>query len=141
MRYPEWETINKDPEFLNWLHGVDDLTGYQRIAILKSHEKRFDGPKVANFFNTWKSLKGLNKEDQPKPPSKANPLEGQIVPGDGPTANQGTPPGPPPKRTVTPPEFQEASKKRVLGQISEKEFREIQIAFQNSLRGGSAAPT
>jgi len=142
---PDWETVNKDPGFLAWLQQPDEMTGgYPRISILKAHEARRNAKGVASFFTAWKTITGAElKGNEPKvsQTQKGNPLAGQVVP-EGAAPQHGAPQGNtnPAPRIVTPKEFSEASKLMAMGRMDPKEFRKIQIAFQQTLRGGPATP-
>lgn len=71
---PDWEALNADANFLNWLDGVDDLTGETRQALLGKAEQQRDPVRAAKFFNTYK------KASQSWAAQSAASLEQQIVP-------------------------------------------------------------
>jgi hypothetical protein len=71
---PDWEALNADANFLNWLDGVDDLTGETRQALLGKAENQRDPVRAAKFFNTYK------KASQTWAAQSAASLEQQIVP-------------------------------------------------------------
>lgn len=71
---PDWEALNADTNFLNWLDGVDDLTGETRQALLGKAEQQRDPVRAAKFFNTFK------KTSQSWAAQSAASLEQQIVP-------------------------------------------------------------
>jgi hypothetical protein len=71
---PDWEALNADANFLNWLDGVDDLTGETRQALLGKAENQRDPVRAAKFFNTYK------KASQTWAAQSASSLEQQIVP-------------------------------------------------------------
>lgn len=51
---PDWETINKDQKWLNWLAEPDPLTGVRRQDLLDDAYQARDSVRVATFFNSWK---------------------------------------------------------------------------------------
>jgi len=71
---PDWEALNADTNFLNWLDGVDDLTGETRQALLGRAEQSRDPVRAAKFFNTYKKM------SQTWAAKSAASLEQQIVP-------------------------------------------------------------
>lgn len=71
---PDWEALNADTNFLNWLDGVDDLTGETRQALLGRAEQARDPVRAAKFFNTYKKM------SQTWAAKSAASLEQQIIP-------------------------------------------------------------
>jgi len=71
---PDWEALNADTNFLNWLDEVDDLTGETRQALLGRAEQARDPVRAAKFFNTYKKM------SQTWAAKSAASLEQQIVP-------------------------------------------------------------
>lgn len=51
---PEWESINTNPDFLQWLNEVDPYSGFTRQHLLTTAHQQLSAGRVANFFNTWK---------------------------------------------------------------------------------------
>lgn len=59
---PNWQEINTDPEFLDWLKERDELSGYTRHELmLMAHEKR-DAYRVAQFFKRFLAETGRGGE-------------------------------------------------------------------------------
>ena len=52
---PDYEAINKDKEFLKWLKGADDFSGYPRGNLLRQAEANGDVARVADFFIDYKN--------------------------------------------------------------------------------------
>ena len=71
---PDWEALNADANFLNWLDGVDDLTGETRQSLLGKAENQRDPVRAAKFFNMYK------KTSQSWAAQSAASMEQQIVP-------------------------------------------------------------
>lgn len=74
---PDYEALNVDQGFLDWLNEVDLLSGNQRQEYLNQAFNSFDPVRTANLFNTYKELIGA-----PAPSRQANKnLERQVAPG------------------------------------------------------------
>lgn len=71
---PEWEQINADTRWLEWLGEVDMLLGAPRQKALDDAHQAMDVQRVAGLFNTWKA------QYAPKPKSAARDLERQVAP-------------------------------------------------------------
>ena len=81
---PDWQVINDDPSFHQWLLEVDPLTGASRQSYLEAAHSRFDVGRVAQFFSIWKaSAEPAPVAVAPKKPPVAAELEKQIAPGRG----------------------------------------------------------
>jgi len=75
---PDWETLNTDQGFLNWLQEVDPIYGLPRHAALTNAYEAGDVVRVATVFNTYKTLVGAPKQTNK---SKANQeLQRQVAP-------------------------------------------------------------
>jgi hypothetical protein len=79
---PEWQAINDDPDFHQWLLEVDPLTGASRQDYLESAQSQFDVNRVSKFFTTWKANAAPAKVEPPKKPASTE-LEKMIAPGRG----------------------------------------------------------
>lgn len=140
---PDWEQINKDPRWIEWLGEEDPLYGVSRQALLNDAQQKLDIKRVTAFFNTFK--RAFNAEtpkvegpssNPPGQPARKQQLEGQIVPevGRAPTeapvvAGQ--------QPTVTREQFNKAVKDYQTGRITEEEFAKISNGFQQSIAQGS----
>lgn len=56
----DWESLNSDAGFLNWLNEVDELTGVARLALLRDAFSKYDATRVAKFFVAYKKETGLD---------------------------------------------------------------------------------
>jgi hypothetical protein len=74
---PDYEDINVDQGFLDWLNEVDLLSGNQRQEYLNQAFNTFDPIRTATLFNTYKELVGAPTTS--KQPNKS--LERQVAPG------------------------------------------------------------
>ena len=79
---PNWEQLNTDDKFLNWLADTDPLTGALRQDIFDDAYGKLDAQRVAAFFNSF----GGAVSAAPTAP----PLQTQVVP-----QTSGTPVGTP----------------------------------------------
>lgn len=78
---PNWQAVNNNQEFHNWLLQVDPLTGITRQTYLESAQQELDARRVANFFRTWLELNGQAAVAQPNRKASASELEKQVAPG------------------------------------------------------------
>ena len=80
---PDWETVNSSQDFHTWLLDIDPMTGITRQTYLSEAQRERDVSRVANIFNTWKSLVGnIQTQQQGKTTARAtkNELERQVAP-------------------------------------------------------------
>lgn len=75
---PDWEQINADQRFLDWLGEEDPVYGVSRQAALTAAHKALDVKRVAAIFNTFKALHQSQKstksvEKQVSPATTAAP--------------------------------------------------------------------
>jgi hypothetical protein len=71
---PQWERLNTNSEFLEWLSGLDPLTGRSRQDLFDDAYSRLDAWRVANFFN------GFGSENKEPPPLPSAKLAEQVTP-------------------------------------------------------------
>ena len=71
--HPDWESINKDENFHNWL-SQKDYRGYQRQDSLDAAHENFDHKTVANIFTAYKN------EIKSQIDSRQQGLEQQVAP-------------------------------------------------------------
>ena len=76
QKVPDWEQLNTDSGFLQWLSEVDPVYGMPRQYALTNAYNALDVDRVANIFNTYKaSVTPKPTEKQPKPT-----LQSQVAP-------------------------------------------------------------
>jgi hypothetical protein len=85
-RVPNWQTINSNPEFQNWLLQTDPLTGITRQTYLDDAQQALDARRVAAFFLPWMEQAGsqdvrVQSQPQPQAPNRKAELEAQVAPG------------------------------------------------------------
>lgn len=67
---PDWEQVNTDQRWLDWLAEVDELSGVPRQAYLDNASGQLDHKRVAKLFTTFKDKAGLNPPATPPAPVK-----------------------------------------------------------------------
>jgi len=112
---PDWEEMNKDRGFLDWLAEYDELTGKQRQDSLDDAVGMKDASRAARFFNKWKDM------SQKKAATATRSLESQVVPA---TGTVSTPP--PGKKIWTRNEISDFYGKARRGEISDKQMVAIE---------------
>jgi len=112
---PDWEEMNKDRGFLDWLAEYDELTGKQRQDSLDDAVSMKDASRAARFFNKWKDM------SQKKAATATRSLESQVVPA---TGTVSTPP--PGKKIWTRNEISDFYGKARRGEISDKQMVAIE---------------
>ena len=73
---PDYEAVNVDQGFMDWLSEVDLLSGRQRQEYLNDAFNSFDPVRTANLFSTYKDT--VSSPTQSKPNKN---LERQVAPG------------------------------------------------------------
>ena len=76
---PDYEAVNADQGFLNWLTDVDPVYGVPRQAALDAAANAMDVNRVANVFNTYKQLTGKQAQSAKKQQVRQE-LERQTAP-------------------------------------------------------------
>ena len=90
---PNWNEINNDQGFQNWLLEIDPLTNIQRQTYLEDAQKSLDGNRAVQFFRAWEQANGKPSAQSTRP--SPNPqLQKQVAPGrsrSGSAPNSGEP--------------------------------------------------
>ena len=123
----DWETINKDPAFLNWLAQNDPLTGVQRQRLLDAALTNFDGARVASFFTLFKGGNGAAQPGGETPPSKHEKPQQVILPEET-GAGEGAPEVESTHgqaQTITREAYLKAQKDVQTGRMSNEEFEKL----------------
>jgi hypothetical protein len=76
---PDYEQINANPQFHSWLLTADPMTDILRQTYLADAQRSGNVDRVANIFNTWKSLSGTQGQTQTRVNPRAE-LERQQAP-------------------------------------------------------------
>ncbi len=78
QRVADWETLNVDPGFLEWLQQVDPVYGAPRQAALTAAYEVLDVDRVARIFNTYKQT--VTPPAQPQTQPQKPDLQRQVAP-------------------------------------------------------------
>jgi len=79
---PDWERINANGDFHNWLLSADPMTGIVRQTYLADAQATFDVARTVSIFNAWKGATGAAAQPQQPTVTKAvSELERQVAPG------------------------------------------------------------
>lgn len=107
---PDWEQVNQDAGFLNWLDEVDELTGESRQVLLSRAEKSRDAARTAKFFTAYKKTSSTWAANSTKA------LDQQVAP-----ATNQSPQTPPSKKIWTRGEVSEFYRRARRGEVSDKD--------------------
>lgn len=94
-RVPDWQTVNENQKFHDWLLSDDPLSGLQRQTLLTDAHNNLDLARVVNIFEMGKQALGLKPAEvqvaaaTAAKAATASKLEKQIAPG---RASAGTAP-------------------------------------------------
>lgn len=84
---PDYEAINAQQPFLDWLAAVDDVSGVVRQALLNDALSKADAKRAAALFHRWVKESGWTAAPAAPAPaadqgdSLASELEAQVAPG------------------------------------------------------------
>lgn len=98
---PNWQQINNDSGFQNWLLSIDPLTGISRQTYLEQAQNSLDVNRVAAFFQSYSESSGKFLADanaQPNRSAVSSQLEKQVNPG---RSKGGSPPATQNAKTYT----------------------------------------
>ena len=76
---PDWEALNVDQRFMDWLAEVDPLSGNPRQEYLNRAFASLDVGRTAVLFNTFKELTA--PPPVPAKPQPSKQLQRQVAPG------------------------------------------------------------
>ena len=77
---PDWQTINQDPKFREWLLDEDQVTGANRQQFLSQAQKQLNAQRVIRFFEEWKRTQAGGQTPAPKKTAQSD-LEKLVAPG------------------------------------------------------------
>lgn len=126
---PDWEVVNADPKWLDWLGEYSPETGAPRQAALDAATDSLDSNRAIALFKLFKSL-------QPAPvaaPDKTQQeLQSQVAPAKtaAPTSN------PSPDRIWTGADYERAYDVRLINTMSESEVTELQAEAERAYNEG-----
>lgn len=76
-KVPNWEAINTDPRFLEWLQVVDPVYGIPRQVALSNAREQLDAARAINVFSAFL------EPNIPNSPTAPNPVDKQVSPRTG----------------------------------------------------------
>ena len=121
---PDWESQDRDPEFISWLQEPDPILGISRQDALNAATARMDGHRVAAIFNAYRTMK------QQK--SKSNPLARQVSPersAAAPSTSQGA-------HVWTQSEIAQVYELARRGEITRDQFKELEKEIDAAVASG-----
>jgi hypothetical protein len=67
---PDWQQINTDPEFLEWLKQTDPMSGESRQALLDRAGAALDERRIAHFFKAYQTeSQAIRSHQKAEPPA------------------------------------------------------------------------
>lgn len=75
QQVPDWESLNVNQGFLDWLQQIDPVYGFPRQVALTNAYENLEVTRVANIFNAYKSLVPTKQTKQLNPE-----LQRQVAP-------------------------------------------------------------
>lgn len=118
---PEWETINADQGFLNWLGEVDPVYGVPRQAALDAGANALDAQRAANVFNAYKALTSKQVQTQ-QTKERRQELERQVAP----SSARGAASTPTQGKHWTRAEFEHAYDPRTIRELGQEKALQLQ---------------
>lgn len=80
-RVPNWQQLNNDDGFKDWLLEVDPLSGETRQKHLAAAQENLNVDRVVAFFEAYAPQSGEKAKTDGQPSRSASELEKQIAPG------------------------------------------------------------
>ena len=130
---PDWETVNGDQRFLEWLGETDQMSGVSRQAYLDDAANRMDLPRVVAIFNAFKQIVAPATAPQAKvSQNRKEELERQVAPSKS-KASSPTDSG---KRIWTKAEFERAMDPRYTKHLSADESTQLEAELDLAVAEG-----
>ena len=82
---PDWQQLNVDQNFLDWLSAKDQLSGYTRHQLLQMAEQAKDVGQIANVFLAYKQTLPV-EAPRPKKPD----VQAHVTPGKSKSSSSGS---------------------------------------------------
>jgi len=129
---PDWNTLNDDPVFIDWLQQTDPFSGKNRAELFDEAVKGKDAARVAHFFRTYKVDSGITPPASRKTPGDGT-REGQVRPkkvaAKGPSSAEK-------KKLWTSEEYFNVVTQHNRGAISDGHFEKLRTDFEAAMREG-----
>ena len=88
---PDWQEINTNQDFLNWLASINPMAGVQYQQLLANAQQRLNVKQVAAIFDAWKNEQGITPASKPAP-TQADQNRRELESLAAPTASRSTQP-------------------------------------------------
>lgn len=128
---PDWEAVNADQQFLEWLGEADQMSGVSRQAYLDDAANRMDLPRVVAIFSAFKQTVAPAQQPQVSQTRKSE-LERQVAPSKS-KASSPTDSG---KRIWTKAEFERAMDPRHTKHLSADESAKLEAELDLAVAEG-----
>lgn len=134
-RVPNWNDVNRDQGWLQWLGEYDPIAGVNRQAALDSAANAMDADRVAAIFNSYL----LTRQQIPvaAPSVPASTLQEQVVPRSQGVSNA-TPTG---KRVFTETEAKELLSMRNMRRLSPEQQNALELELEQAWLEGRVVST
>ena len=129
---PDWEQVNGDNRFLQWLGEVDQMTGVSRQAYLDDAANRMDLARVAAIFTAFKQTVAPAPQKANVAPERKQELERQVAPSKS-KASAPTESG---KRIWSRAEFEKAMDPRYTKHMSKEQAAELEAELDLAVAEG-----
>lgn len=129
---PDWEQVNGDQRFLEWLGVTDEMTGVARQAYLDDAANRMDLPRVAAIFNAFKQTVAPAPQAAPQNQARKQELERQVAPSKS-KASTPTESG---KRIWSRAEYERAMDPRYNKHLSKEQAAELEAELDLAVAEG-----
>lgn len=135
---PDWQQLNRDQDFINWVQEVEPLSGTPKVDLLNRARQELDADRAAKFFQDYKRERGIGQEQrdqerqQQKRQQKQRDLEKKVAPGE-------TRAGDTPKQApvYTRDRISQIYRDHALGRMSDEEFAQHEQAIREAQEQGT----
>jgi hypothetical protein len=139
---PDWEVLNVDPRFLDWLEKVDIVSNQKYGELLVDAYRQGQAERTAHFFNLYKKDAGIAPATPaptppPAPPTGVDPTA-FIAPAAGAPTPPPTQPGQP--RIWTMAEGDKIYEDFRRGLIKKPEFERLEREYVQAAKEGRVRP-
>ena len=129
---PDWEQVNGDQRFLEWLGVTDELTGVARQAYLDDAANRMDLPRVVAIFNAFKQTVAPATPAPTQTPNRKQELERQVAP----SKSKAAAPTESGKRIWSKAEFERAMDPRYTKHMTKEQAAELEAELDLAVAEG-----
>lgn len=129
---PDWEQVNADQRFLEWLGQTDQMSGVSRQAYLDDAANRMDLARVAAIFTAFKQTVAPAPAASPVSQARKSELERQVAPSKS-KASAPTESG---KRIWTRAEYERAMDPRYNKHLSADEATQLEAELDLAVAEG-----